>query len=154
MSFGRYESSELAEGKDLPEEWAESVTRILTEAYYQQSEDDNSFFDVYGRIFEKEFIVVVSYVKHDQLEASPKTLFVSHDVLENSKTFKKALEDIVDYVGLVFDDIFSQEDWSEYNANWTENDYKGHKFFYKITRENISLTLQAEEILKKNLILD
>lgn len=154
MIFGRYESSELSLGKSLPDEWSESVTKILTEAYHEQSESDNCFFDVYGRIFEKEFVVAVSYVKHDQLEASPVTLFVTHDVLENSKKFKKTLEDLVDYVGLVFDDIFGQDDWSEYNANWTENGYKGHEFAYKITRENISLTLQAEEILNKNEVLD
>jgi hypothetical protein len=57
---------------------------------------------------------------------------------------------MVDLLGHIFDDIFNTEDWSGYVSNWTENKYKNHTFFYKITRENIALTLQANEILSKD----
>ncbi|MAX67865.1 MAG: hypothetical protein QF441_07315 [Bacteriovoracaceae bacterium] len=149
MQFGRYHIEETTPRKTLPAEWTEEFTRVLTESYFEQSEKDNSFFHVYGEIYDKEFVVVISYIHHDDQLKSPISLFISHDVVENSKNFKDVLKNLVDLTGLIFDDIFSNADWNNYNSNWTENKYKDNEFHYKITRENISLSLQAEEILKK-----
>ena len=79
---------------------------------------------------------------------APVTLFISHDNLEDSKKFKKSLAALVDFAGIIFDDITGTKDWSDYNSTWTENEYKDSTFSIKITRENISLSLQAEELLK------
>lgn len=147
MQFGRYETKTR---KSIPNEWIEEVTKTLTEVYFEQSEKDNSFFDVYGEIVDKEFVVVVSYLHHDELMASPISVFLSHDVLENSKEFQSALKNLIDLAGEIYDDIFAQDEWQDYNPNWTESKYKNSDFFYKITRENISLTLQSEEILEKD----
>ncbi len=153
MYFGRYPESENNSKSQLPLEWTEEFTRSLTEAYFDQSEKDNCFFDVYGEIYDKEFVVITSYINHKDPHASPISIFISHDVEKNSKEFKKVLNNLVDFVGLVFDDIFSQKSWNDYNLTWTENEYRGSQFHYKITRENISLTIQAEEILKKGEVL-
>lgn len=150
MHLGRYESSDISQGKGLPAEWTEEFVGILTETYAAQSEKDNRFFDVYGQIFDKEFVVIVSYIHHSDQMAAPVSIFISHDTESDSKELSKALKALVDLSGHILDDIFSQEDWNEFVPNWTENTFKGHQFHYKITRENISLTLQAEEILKKD----
>ena len=149
MQFGRFEVSDQTTRKALPNEWTEELTRVLTETYFKQSEKDNRFFDVYGEIYEKEFVVIISYMHHDDQLASPISVFISHDVVDDSKQFKKVLGNLVDLTGLIFDDIFATSDWSDYNSNWTENSYKSGNFFYKITRENVSLTLQAEEFLRR-----
>jgi len=151
MQFGRYEVEIETPRKPLPIEWTEEVTKTITEAYFEQSEKDNSFFYVYGEIYEQEFVVIISYINHSDLSASPISLFISHDIVEDSKKFKSSLFNLVDFSGLVFDDIFATENWNDYNLAWTENEFKGNKFHYKITRENVSLTLQAEEILTKDL---
>lgn len=147
MQFGRYETTSR---KPIPNEWVEEVTKSLTEVYYEQSEKDNRFFDVYGEIGEKEFVVILSYLHHSEQMASPISVFISHDVLANSKQFQAALKDLLDLAGEIFDDIFAQENWNDYNSNWTENKFRSSTFYYRITRENISLTLQAEEILAKD----
>lgn len=150
MLLGRYETSVLEDGKHLPAEWTEEFVKILTEAYAAQSEKDNRFFDVYGQIYDKEFVVVVSYIHHSDQLAAPISIFISHDTSSDSKELSKALKALVDLSGHIFDEIFSQEDWNEYVPTWTENDFKGHLFHYKITRENVSLSLQAEQLLKKD----
>ena len=65
MQFGRYPEEETQSKKPLPEEWTEALTKTLTETYFEQSEKDNCFFDVYGEIYNKDFVVVVSYLHHD-----------------------------------------------------------------------------------------
>lgn len=147
MQFGRYETKTH---NILPQEWTEELTKTLTHVYTDQLEKDHRFFDVYGEICDKEFVVVISYLHLEDQLNSPISLFISHDIVEDSKAFKKTLKNLVDLSGEQFDDILSIQDWSDYVPNWTENSYKNSHFFYKITRENISLTLQAEEILSKD----
>jgi hypothetical protein len=150
MQFGRYPVTEITKRSLLPNEWTEELTKVLTETYFDRSEKDQCFFDIHGEIYEKEFVAIISYIHHTDHMSSPISLFLSHDVVEDSKAFKKVLKNLVDLVGEIFDDIFANEDWSDYSLNWTENTYKGSDFFYKITRENISLTLQAEQFLNND----
>ena len=149
MVLGRYEESLNATGSALPKEWTESFVGILTETYFKQTEKDHRVFDVYGQIFDKEFVVVVSYIHHDDHYAAPISVFISHDIISDDKQMKKTLDQVVSLAGHIYDDIFSVKDWNDFIPNWTENKMDGSNFFYKITRENLGLSLQAEEILKK-----
>lgn len=151
MLLGRYETE--SSGQAVPQEWQDNLIHVLNAAYADKISENDRFFDVYGRVFEKEFVVIVSYMDLRDTLAAPISVFLSHDIIENQKKMKEALEDAVNLVGLIFDDIFATSEWSDYNPVWTENEYKDHLFHYKITRENISLTLQAEEILRKNIDL-
>lgn len=149
MYIGRHNDSVVESGSALPQEWTESFVKVLTETYFEQSEKDNRFFDVYGMTFENEFVVIISYIHHEDHLASPISVFISHDIESDSIKMKKVLDSLVNLGGHIFDDIFSVENWGDFHPNWTENEFNTNKFFYKITRENIGLTLQAEEILKK-----
>jgi hypothetical protein len=149
MEIGRYPESQLSVGKSLPTEWIESFVGLLTQTYFTQTEKDHRFFDVYGQIFAQEIVFVISYIHHDDHLAAPITIYLSHEIVDDKVT-KQALEKVVNLTGHILDDIFSQEDWNEFVPNWTENDYDKIPFHYKITRENVGLSLQAEEILKKD----
>jgi hypothetical protein len=153
MQFGRFEVSEGFEKKELPAEWTENLTRTLTDVYFERSEKDNRFFNVYAEILEKEFVVIISYLHHNDQLVAPISLSISHDLVEDSKKFKVALDDLVNFSGVIFDDVFSTDDWLDYVSSWTESTQRKSTFYYKITRENISLTLQAEEFLKKDGII-
>lgn len=150
MILGRYSESLLSEGNILPAEWTETFVGLLTETYFKQSEKDRRFFDVYGKVFDEEFVVVVSYIHHDDHLAAPYSVFISHDIVPDDKKMKKTLDQVVTLAGHIFDDIFSSEDWNEFIPHWTENQFDESVFFYKITRENIGLTIQAEELLKND----
>lgn len=150
MQLGRYKSSLISEGKALPPEWTEEFVGVLNETYAKQAESDQRFFEVYGQIFEEEFVVVASYIHNTDQLSAPISVFISHDTAASSKELSAALKELVDLSGHIFDDVFSKEDWNEYVPTWTENKFKQHTFHYKVTRENLSLTLQAEELLKNN----
>lgn len=154
MKFGRISAEDETAKKYLPSEWLEEVTKTFNDAYEEQTKKQNRFFEVFGEIYEKEFIVIISYLHRIDPMTSPITLFVSHENLEDSKAFKAALSALVDFSGIIFDDITANDEFSEYNSLWTMNTYKDFDFHYKITRENISLTMQAEALLNEELKLD
>ena len=153
MRFGRLESEEQDKKNPLPAEWLEEATKTFNNAYDEQAKKQDRFFEIYGEIYDEEFVVIISYLHRNDPMTSPVTLFVSHENLDDSKKFKDGLSALIDFSGIVFDDITSNDDWSEYNSLWTLNNYKGFDFHYKITRENISLTLQAEALLNEELKL-
>lgn len=154
MYFGRLNIEETQKRNPLPIEWLEEVTKTLNEAYNDNCQKESRFFEVYGESYEKEFVVVVSFLHNTDQMAAPITLFIAHDIVEDSKAFKKVLANLLNLIGLIFDDIFATENWSEFSANWTENKYQDDMFYYKITRENISLSLQAEALLQKDIELN
>ena len=123
MYIGRHKDSVVQSGSALPNEWTEAFTRVLTESYFKQSEKDNRFFDVYGKIFDNEFVVIISYIHHTDQLTSPISIFISHDTVEDSKKMKKTLDDTTNLAAHILDDIFSVESWSDYNPNWTENNF-------------------------------
>ena len=151
MHFGRYQESLFEDGKALPQDWTEEFTKVLSHTYSDRATEDNCFFHVWGQIYDKEILVIISYLDHNDQMASPKTVFISHDLNEKEDKLKQTLENLVNFTGMIFDDIFATEDWNDYFSIWTENKFKDSKFFYKVTRENISLTLQAEQILSGKL---
>lgn len=151
MIIGRYINSTLDTAKELPADWCDALTNILNATYEERATKDNYFFDVIGKIFEKESILFVSYLDKADYSTAPTTLSISFDNLNDSNALKKILDISVSLTSLIFDDIFSKEDWREYVLNWTENEIDGHKLYYKITRENMNLTLQAEELLSGKL---
>lgn len=150
MQIGKNKDSLINTGKMIPAIWREELVKILTTNYHDQSEKDKRFFDAYGKVFDNEFLVVVSYVHAQDPSLSPISLFISSPIQENDKKMKDALNSMTDLVGLIFDDIFNTDDWNDYVILWTENKIDGFDFNYKITRENISLTLQTQEFLDKN----
>lgn len=154
MIVGRYNESTLSSAKRLPADWTEEFVRILSHSYAEQANRDNCFFDVHGLLFDEEVVAIVSYIHHNDHVASPISIFISHDIEGDIKKMGKTLDHLVDFSGLIFDDIFGTSDWNEYNPNWTENQFKDSNYHYKITRENFSLTLQAEAILSDETILD
>ena len=154
MIVGRYNESTLSSAKYLPKDWVEEFVRILSQTYAEQADKDNCFFDVHGLLFDEEVVVIISYIDHNDHAAAPISLFISHDIVGDIKKMEKNLDHLVDFSGLVFDDILGTKDWNEYNPNWTENKFKNSSYHYKITRENFSLTLQAQAILDDSEILN
>jgi hypothetical protein len=61
---------------------------------------------------------------------------------------KTTQNNFVAIAGMFFDEIFADENWSEWEPNWQEVEWQNKKYWYKITRENVSLTLAADQLLK------
>lgn len=69
--------------------------------------------------------------------------------LEEKEDPQKYLDTLIDSIGIFFDQYFADANWNDYQANWEEAEYKKLKFFYKISRENMALSIQAEQLLNQ-----
>ena len=136
-------------GENIPMEWQDQVTSVLSESFFDYLKDTKTYFDVFGQIFKDEIIVITSLL-HDENDAlSPISVFISAEISDNEKQTKKTFDNIIDLTGLIFQDISETKDWHEYIPSWQENEFNNETFFYKITRENISLTIKATQMLNQ-----
>lgn len=145
--FARNKTSKT--GKPLPQEWIESFNRLLNETYKTECKKSARYFDVYGQVFPEEFLVTVSYLSEKDEYLAPITLFLSAgpEQVSSEDKVKETQDNFIDLVGLFFDEIFSDDEWNEFEPNWQEVSHKNQNYFYKITRENMSATLEANRLL-------
>lgn len=136
-------------GKPIPQEWPESLSRLLNETYAKECKADGKYFDIHGLIYPEELLVVVSYVSEKEPHLAPTTLFLSCDAedMSTEDKVKETQKNYIDLVGLFFDEIFSDSEWSDFEPTWQPVTHKTHHYFYKITRENVALTLEANALL-------
>jgi hypothetical protein len=136
-------------GKVIPLEWTEGVGRLLNETYKDQSTKEGRYFDVYGQVFPEEMLLIVSYLSETDQNILPITLYLSADPNQIStvEKVKETQQNFIDLVGLFFDEILSNTDWNEFEPNWQEVTHHHQNYFYKLTRENFNLTLEANRLL-------
>lgn len=145
--LARTKSSKI--GKALPHEWAEGVARLMNETYKTECEKIGRYFDVYGQIYPEELLMIVSYLSEKDEFDAPITCFLSSgkEHLKDAQTVTETQKNFIDVVGLFFDEIFNSEDWNEFEPNWQEVTHKNQKYFFKISRENINATIEADKLL-------
>lgn len=135
-------------GVPLPEKWCENAEATLYAAYQNYADQQKKEFQFHGFTYEDEVFIAASYLDSSNLLDAPVTYLVSVD-LEEGKKADNILEVLLDSMGIFFDGYFSDPDWNAYEANWTEAEFKKQPFYYRVTRENVALTLQAERLLNQ-----
>jgi hypothetical protein len=136
-------------GTPLPPEWLEGLNRLLNETYKTECKQFGRYFDLYGQIFSEEFLLVVSYLSEKDEYLAPLTLFLSSDPeqIASEEKVRETQKNLIDLVGLFFDEIFADEDWNDFEPIWQEVAHKTQTYFYKVSRENINATLEANRLL-------
>lgn len=136
-------------GDALPAEWSENLAQLLNQNYEKECQKHDSHFEVFGQVYPEELILIVSFVSPTHPEKLPVTCFLSceQEHLSTPKKAEQTQKDYIDMVGLFFDEVFSNEDWDSYEPLWQEVAYKDDMYLYKITRENIGLTIAASKLL-------
>lgn len=132
----------------LPHDWLADLGELLNSTYKEQCDKRNKSFLVLGHTFPNEVVLIVSFLDEKSLGAIPITLILSADLDEKNKP-EELLEVLVEFIGIFFDQVFSQDEWDEYSTVWEMEEVKGNKIHYIISRENILLTLKADEFLKE-----
>jgi hypothetical protein len=136
-------------GLKLPIQFEQKVQKLLIKNYKPQFDENKYTFEVHGFSYPDEVTMTASLVNiHDEL-LPPTTYHVSAD-LDDSTKMDRLLDDLVDSMGVFFDNYFSTADWDEFQTRWEEMKYKKLNLFYKITRENISVSLYADQLLGDN----
>lgn len=143
-------------GKVIPQDWSEGLSRLLNETYKSEAKKQGRYFDVYGQIFSEELLVIVSWLSEKDEYIAPVTLFLScdPDQMNSEKKVKETQENFVALAGLFFDEIFSDEEWNEFEPVWQEVSHNNQNYWYKITRENINATLEANKLLGDDFDID
>lgn len=136
-------------GESIPQDWLEGLARLLNETYQMECKNQSRYFDVYGQIYPEELLVIVSWLSEKDVGVAPIACFLScdPDQMNTEKKVKETQASYVDLAGLFFDEIFAREEWDEFEPNWQEVTYKNQNYYYKLTRENINLTLEANRLL-------
>lgn len=136
-------------GQSIPQDWLESLSRLLNETYAKECKDQDRYFDVYGQIYSQELLLVVSWLSEKDAHVAPIACFLScePEQMNDESKVKATQQSFIDVLGLFFDEIFSDSEWADYEPNWQEVTYKKENYFYKLTRENIALTIEANKLL-------
>ncbi|EQC45275.1 hypothetical protein [Bacteriovorax sp. Seq25_V] len=133
---------------DLPLEWSTTVKELLETSYQAQLDNKTREFEVFGRLHKGELVVIASLINTKDKSSIPTTYFVSID-LTDGQDYTKNLDSLVDSIGGFFDTYFSTPEWMDYKDSWEEEEFKGQKIFYKINRENVGLTIMADQLLNQ-----
>lgn len=135
-------------GQALPESWSKEVKSLLTRVYAHKCVEGFTF-EVMGRVFSDEVCIAASFYHSRSPERIPVTYMASVDLCE-VKDQGVMLGALVDSVGLFFDTVFATADWSDYTPEWTPTEFKGLNFYYTSSRENLTLTAIADDLLGEN----
>ncbi len=138
-------------GAPIPADWTESVARLLNETYADECKKRDRYFDVYGRVFPEELLVVASFAPENRPHESAVTCFLSCDAAEmqDPATVKKTQAAFVELLGLFYDEILAVPEWDEWEPLWQEVEHAGKTYFYRLSRENFGLTLEADRLLRE-----
>ena len=135
----------------FPKDWADGLKQILLNIYGEQCIKDDKTFEVYGFSYPNEVLLIISYAGLDKFVA-PVTLFLSSDLDSKTKS-DKIMDTMFDSAGVFFDSYFAtfsednDEIWEDYVLDWQDAEFGSDKIFYKVTRENVGLSMQADLLL-------
>jgi hypothetical protein len=130
----------------LPNDWLTELGELLNTTYKDFCDKKKKSFLVLGHTYPDEVVLIVSFLDEKSLGSIPITLILSADLNGKNKS-DELLEVLVEFIGIFFDQAFSVEEWDDYNSNWEMDEIKGIKFYFTVSRENILLTIKANEIL-------
>ena len=142
--------SKTSTAKNFPAEWIEGFSRLLNNTYKSDCTKNKRYFDVFGQIHPEELLVVVSYLSEVDESLTPVTLFLSCDTqhMSSEEKVKETQKNYIELAGLFFDEILNKGDEAiDFEPTWQEVTHNKETYFYKLTRENINLTLRANELL-------
>lgn len=141
-------------GKVIPQDWSEGLARLLNETYKRECKEQARYFDVYGQIYSEELLVITSWLSEKDEFTAPVALFLTcgPDQINSEKKVKDTQQNYIALTGLFFDEIFSNSEWNEFEPNWQEVTHNHQNYWYKITRENINATIEADKLLGEDFV--
>ena len=143
--FSRF--NEELKGSPIPAAWIMELEDLLNTTYEGQLKLFEKRIKVFGELHPKEIAMAFSILSQDKNSTDAITLMVSGDLNEKNDP-KKTLDHILNYSSEFFDLIFNDQGQDEFQPNWVKTDLKKDNFFFKITRENVELTLMANKLLE------
>lgn len=135
------------EGTPFSKELIEEISEILNFVYKDKCEQTNKEIEVYGKTYETELLIAISVLEKDDELAIPATYIASAEI--GAQKQNKILDAIVDSAGIFIEQYLTSSHWDGYIANWTEEEVKGVVIHYQVTRENVKLSIMADQLLNQ-----
>ena len=149
--FARIEENREEDARNFPQEILEGVTSTLQKDYGNLLIGSEKLKS-YGRFYQSEVVLMASVREREEdrpESSSAVTVFVSMDL---TPSFTKKIEEnvsfMVEVISLVLDHFFSERQSYEMIPFYQKEMLDGKEFYYKTSRENIELTIKANELLK------
>jgi hypothetical protein len=142
-------NNEEIEGLELPQEWLNEITNAVYSTYESSIKSKNLSLKTYGELHKGEVCLAfcLSSIKSDNTNAV--SLILSLD-LKDKDDPKETLDNTINQSSEFFDLLFSGQKEDIFQPNWTKSDLKENNFYFKITRENIALSIEANKLLKNS----
>ena len=139
-----------AKSTNFPQDWLDEAIGIFEEVYGEQCAQYDKAFRVFGSLYPDEISLAVSIVSMNNIAMTPATYICSCDLKEGQNP-KKVLKQMVDSTEFFLEDYFrAPNDFENYQHDWDKTKIKNFEFHYKVSRENIDLTLEADRLLNSD----
>ena len=145
-------NQQLKTPSPIPSEVLKSINSLINETFEKSLMNKGLELETYGEIYENEIILIFSLVQTKDKSLNTISLFISDDLTPETKIEKK-INYLINSSSEFFEILTnsSTSDTNEiYSPRWQKTELEGDNFFYKISRENIKLTIEANKLLEKN----
>ncbi len=133
-------------GNTLPEMWINELLNLLNTVYSNQLKERNCFLEFHGFSYPDELFLAVSIINISNRSISPTSVCLSTD-LTPKEDVKKVLDTLIDATGILLDNFFNEAQWDAWSSTWQKETFKKMTFYCNITREDLSLTIEANKLL-------
>jgi|GEM_PF-5720890 len=145
LEEGQYQANFMP----IPEEWLQRFHGALVETYAIDLTATKRKFSVFGEIYKDEVCLGLCLHSEEVESLVPVSYIVSAELNDKIQPLE-LLETLVDSSEFFFDQFFANESTFEYEVDWKESEYRGQKFYYITSRENLALTKMANDLLSQN----
>lgn len=135
----------------FPIKWTAEVKNLLEGLYKPQCDLNNLYIEVFALTYPDELVLAVSLLDKENEIVIPVTYMASADLGEKENP-EDTLNLLVDSIGFFFENFFASltspdQDETIYSSDWEQSKVKNKEFHYKITRENVGISLAADALL-------
>ena len=137
----------------FPRKWTAEVKNLLEGLYKPQCDVRDLYIEVYALTYPDELLLAVSLLDKENEVTIPVTYMASADLAEKENP-EDTLNLLVDSIGFFFENFFASTESTDvdetiYSSNWEKSKVKNKEFHYKITRENVGMSLAADALLSQ-----
>jgi hypothetical protein len=148
--FSRHDDRQ-EKSNQIPKEILSFIDKLIAETFEIRLKSKNLELSIFGELYENEIVLIFSLLNSQDPNLNTISLFVSDDISTDSKLEKK-VDHLINSSSEFFETILnsSEEQLLElYSPRWQITDLKSDNFYYKISRENIQLTIEANKLLSE-----
>lgn len=146
--FSRHTNRE-EKPNQIPTEILSFIDKLIEETFEKSLSQKNLDLNVYGELYENEIVLIFSLMKKHDTKLNTISLFISDDITPTTK-LEKTVDSLINASSEFFETVSlsSEENLDDlYSPRWQKADSTSENFHYKISRENILLTIEANKLL-------